>query len=227
MAVKLCVFDAYGTLFDVHSAVRRHAASIGMEAEELSKLWRTKQLEYSWVRSLMRRHADFWSCTTAALDFAIASLSLDDVAPRQALLDTYLQLDAYPEVPVMLASLRQTGLHTAILSNGTPAMLQGATRSAGLQDQFDACLSIEDCGTYKPDPSVYRLVVDRFSVKPAEVSFQSSNAWDVAGARSFGFGVVWVNRTKQPDEYGLRGSVAEVESLSSLPDLLRSTGSMS
>jgi 2-haloacid dehalogenase len=218
--VKLCVFDAYGTLFDVHSAVRRYAAAIGPKAEELSQIWRIKQLEYTWVRSLMRRHADFWSCTSAALDFALASLGLEGTTARQSLLHAYLALDAYPEVPGVLRDLRAAGFKTAILSNGTPAMLESAARSAEVEQEFDACISIEASGIYKPDPSVYRLVLDRFGMVPGEVSFQSSNAWDVAGAQAFGFRCVWVNRTGQPDEYGLRGSVAEMDSLSRLPQMV-------
>ena len=219
-AIKLCAFDAYGTLFDVHSAVRRHASAIGPAADELSRLWRAKQLEYTWVRSLMRRHADFQACTAAALDYAMASHGLQDTGLRQALLDAYLALDAYPEVPGVLAALRRAGMKTAILSNGTPAMLQGAIVSAKLAGLFDACLSVEGCGIYKPDPSVYRLVTDRFGLGPAEVSFLSSNAWDIAGARAFGFHTAWINRTGQPDEYGLRGAVAELGSLAALPALL-------
>ncbi|HZT19661.1 MAG TPA: haloacid dehalogenase type II, partial [Dongiaceae bacterium] len=212
-AVTLCVFDAYGTLFDVHSAVARHAGRLGPEADALSRLWRVKQLEYTWVRSLMRRHADFQACTAAALDFALASLGIEDPDLRPALLEAYLRLDAYPEVPGVLRTLREAGLRSAILSNGTPAMLEGAVRAAGLEGLLDACLSVEERGIYKPDPSVYRLATDRFGVAPAEVSFQSSNAWDVAGARAFGFRAVWVTRTKQPDEYGLRGTVQEIASL--------------
>ncbi|MEA2782935.1 MAG: 2-haloacid dehalogenase [Rhodospirillaceae bacterium] len=219
--VKACVFDAYGTLFDVHSAVKRHEGEIGPAADDLSRLWRTKQLEYTWVRSLMRRHEDFRECTANALDFAMASYGLQSRADiRTALLDAYMTLDAYPEVPEVLRRLRAAGLLTAILSNGSPGMLEAAIRSAGLADLLDLSLSVEEVGIYKPDAAVYRLVTDRLKVAPDCVSFQSSNAWDVAGARQFGFRVIWINRTGQPSEYDLRGEVPEVRSLAEIPEVV-------
>jgi 2-haloacid dehalogenase len=168
----------------------------------------------------MQRHTDFASCTAAALDFAMASLELEDSELRRTLLDAYLALDAYPEVPGVLERLRHAGLRLAILSNGTPSMIESAVGSAGLAGLFDVCLSVEACGIYKPDPRVYRLVTDQFSVEPADVGFLSSNAWDVAGARAFGFRVVWINRASQPDEYALRGAVPELTSLQELPHLI-------
>jgi 2-haloacid dehalogenase len=216
--VKACVFDAYGTLFDVHAAVARHAQTIGSDAEAVSRLWRAKQLEYSWVRSLMRRHADFWTCTEEGLDFALASYGLQARADiRAALLAAYRSLDAYPEARAVLERLRAAGFGTAILSNGSPAMLEHAVRSAGLTDLLDAVLSIEDAGIYKPDAAAYRLVVDRLGLPAPEISFQSSNAWDIAGAEAFGFRVNWINRTGQPSEYGLRGKVPELRSLAEIP----------
>jgi 2-haloacid dehalogenase len=216
--VKACVFDAYGTLFDVHAAVARHAPAIGPDAEAVSRLWRAKQLEYSWVRSLMRRHADFWACTEESLDFALASYGLQartDI--RAALLAAYRSLDAYPEARAVLERLRAAGFGTAILSNGSPAMLEHAVRSARLADLLDAVLSIEDAGIYKPDAAAYRLVVERLGLPAPEISFQSSNAWDIAGAEAFGFRVNWINRTDQPSEYGLRGKVPELRSLAEIP----------
>jgi 2-haloacid dehalogenase len=219
--VKACVFDAYGTLFDVHAAVARHAQAIGPAAEALSRLWRVKQLEYSWVRSLLRRHADFRVCTEDGLDFAMASHGLQARADiRAALLEAYRTLDAYPEASAVLRRLRVAGLRTAILSNGSPAMLDGAVRSAGLADLLDAVVSIEEAGIYKPDPAAYQLVVDRLGLPPPAISFQSSNAWDVAGAAAFGFRVNWINRAGQPSEYGLRGKVPELRSLAEIPRLL-------
>lgn len=219
--IRACVFDAYGTLFDVHSAVRRHAERIGPEADALSRTWRTKQLEYTWVRSLMHRHADFWSCTTDALDFALALHGLpgrDDLCGL--LLNAYGMLLPYSEVRGALQALQSRGIRTAILSNGTPDMLLAAARSAGLDDLDLPLLSVEPAGIFKPDPSVYQLAVDGLGLEKAEISFQSSNAWDLAGARAFGFRPVWINRTGQPDEYGLRGTIPELPSLLGLPDLV-------
>lgn len=197
----LFVFDAYGTLFDVHSAVRRHAALVGPDAARLSEIWRTKQLEYSWTRTLMGTHRDFWSLTEEALDVAAATVGEISSVARAALLDAYARLDAYPEVPATLARLRESGARLAILSNGTPTMLAEACASAGLADAFDAALSVEACGAFKTDPRPYRLVTERFGVAPGEVTFVSSNRWDVAGATAFGFACVWINRAGAPDEY--------------------------
>jgi 2-haloacid dehalogenase len=218
--VEACVFDAYGTLFDVHSAVSRHAAAVGPHAEQVSRLWRQKQLEYSWTRSLMRRHADFWTVTREGLDFALAAHGIADPALADTLMDAYRGLDAFPEVPAMLARLRERGVRTCILSNGSPPMLDDAVRSAGIGGLLDLVLSIEECGVYKPDPSVYAMTVERLGVAAGAISFQSSNVWDAAAAAANGFQVVWVNRTAQPLEYGwvLRGR--EVRDLSTLPDLV-------
>lgn len=213
---SLYVFDAYGTLFDVHSAVARLSGRIGPGAEQLSALWRTKQLEYSWVRSLMHRHADFWRLTEEALDYAMAAVGGIDPDLRQPLLDAYRTLDAYPEVPAVLAELRRRRARCAILSNGSPEMLAAATASAGLDDLLDAVLSVETLGIFKPDPQVYRLVLDPFGLPADEVSFQSSNAWDIAGAAAFGFSTVWINRTAQPREYSDIGPVREVRDLTAL-----------
>lgn len=213
MPLKAWVFDAYGTLFDVHSAVRRYAAQVGAEADALSRLWRFKQLEYTWTSSLSRRHRDFWECTSAALDFALSTYGVSSAALREALLRAYLDLEAYPDVRPTLQKLKDSGKRVAVLSNGTPQMLASAVQSAGLGDVVDACLSVEDVGIYKPDASVYRLAVERLGTAAPEISFQSSNAWDVAGARTFGLRAVWVNRTGQPNEYGLRGTTPEVRSL--------------
>ena len=200
-AVKAVVFDAYGTLFDVHSAVARHAAAIGPEASALSEMWRVKQLEYTWVLSLMGRAASFRRLTEQALDYALARHPQIDAGIRDALLDAYRDLDAYPEVPATLKALKARGLPTAILSNGDPAMLARAVTSAGLGEGLDAVLSVEPAGIFKTSPRAYALVIDRFGVTPEEVVFCSSNRWDVAGATAFGFVTVWVNRARLPDEY--------------------------
>ena len=199
--VKACVFDAYGTLFDVHAAVRRHAADIGGGADALSALWRQRQLEYTWTRTLMRRHADFWRLTRDALDFAMRTHSIDDPGLRGRLLAAYAELDAYAEVPEVLRALRGRGLTTAVFSNGTPKMLRDATEAAGLGDLLDRLLSIEEVGVYKTDPSAYTLVIDRLGLARDRVLFVSSNRWDVAGGVAFGFRTAWVNRSGGPDEY--------------------------
>ena len=161
--IRACVFDAYGTLFDVHSAVGRLRAEIGDQAEALSQLWRTKQLEYTWLRALMGRHADFWQVTGEALDYALARTGVDP-AVRAPLLEAYLRLDAYPEVPDVLRRLRAGGLKTAILSNGEPKMLEAGAQSAGIDGLLDAILSVETVGVFKPEPRVYQLAVDRLGV---------------------------------------------------------------
>lgn len=197
------VFDAYGTLFDVHSAVARHRAAIGPEADRLSALWRTKQLEYTWTRSLMSRYRDFWALTEEALDFGIAATAVNVAAElRDDLLDAYRTLDAYPEVPGVLAVLKARGAATAILSNGTPKMLGAAIEAAGIGDLLDAVLSVDPLKLFKTAPRAYGLVGERFGCEPEEVSFQSSNRWDIAGASAFGFRTVWINRPGAPDEYG-------------------------
>ena len=199
---RVYVFDAYGTLFDVHSAVARHREAIGPEADRLSALWRVKQLEYTWTRSLMSRYRDFWALTVEALDFAIAATVGElPAALREDLLDAYNSLDAYPEVPEVLSRLKAQGAATAILSNGAPKMLGAAIEAAGIGDLLDAALSIDALKLFKTAPRAYGLVGERFGCAPAEVSFQSSNRWDVAGANAFGFNTVWINRTNAPDEY--------------------------
>jgi 2-haloacid dehalogenase len=218
--MKACVFDAYGTLFDVHSAVRRHGARCGAEAEALSALWRQKQLEYTWTRSLMRRHADFRAVTAEALDHALAVHGKDDPALRAALLDAYLALDAYPEVPETLRRLKRAGVATAVLSNGSPAMLDAAIEAAGIGGLLDAVYSVECVGIYKPDPRVYALAVDGLGVPKDRIWFQSSNVWDAAAAGVFGFNVVWCNRARQRREYAWAFDPVEVESLAALPDLV-------
>jgi 2-haloacid dehalogenase len=218
--IRACVFDAYGTLFDVHSAVGRLQPRIGAKADELSQLWRTKQLEYSWLRALMGRHADFWQVTGDALDHALARLAIEPEPIRAALMDAYLQLRAYPEAPDVLARLRAAGLKLAVLSNGEPRMLDAAVRNAGLADLLDAVLSVEEVGVFKPDPRVYQLAVDRLAVPADQISFQSSNAWDVNGAATFGLRPVWINRFGAPAERLPGSAEHELGDLSGLPGLL-------
>ena len=215
----LFVFDAYGTLFDVHAALARHRAAAGPEADRFSEIWRAKQLEYTWTLTLAGRYADFWSLTQRALDFAFARVPSVDKALRDKLLDTYRVLDAFPDARTALRELKARGARTAILSNGAPAMLAAAVEAAGLKQELDAVLSVDAVRMYKPRPEVYALVTKAFPVQPAEVIFVSSNRWDVMGAAAFGFHTVWVNRAGGPAEYGDDAPLATVPDLSGLLSL--------
>lgn len=217
--VRACVFDAYGTLFDVHSAVGRHSARLP-DASGVSTLWRTKQLEYTWLRTLMGRYVDFWQITQDALNFALDTYDVADAALRQDLMRAYLELSCYLEVPKVLGELKEKGFRCAILSNGSPDMLNAAVRNSELQDFFDAVISVDALGLYKPDPRVYQMAVDQLDLTPGEIAFQSSNAWDAAGAGAFGFKVAWVNRFGQKVERLGTVADAELEDLRSLPALL-------
>jgi 2-haloacid dehalogenase len=215
--IDAVVFDAYGTLFDVNSAAARWREALGPQADAFSATWRRKQLEYSWLRSLMGAHADFWQLTTDALDFACERHGIADAALRQRLLRTYRELSAYPEVLGMLRTIRGAGFKTAILSNGAPDMLRAAVEAAGLTAQFDAVLSVEDVGVFKPHPRVYRLAVERLGVAAERICFVSSNGWDIAGAAHFGFRAVWINRAGEPRERLPAGPEIELGDLAALP----------
>lgn len=198
---KCYVFDAYGTLFDVHAAAGAQKDAIGAGWEKLSQTWRSKHLEYSWVHALTGRDVSFWALTQRSLDFAITSIGGVPEGVREKLLAAYRRMDAFQEVPGVLQALKARGAQLAILSNGDPDMLADAVSSAGLGGVFDAVLSVREAGIFKPDMAVYRLVLDRFGGAAEDVSFQSSNRWDIAGAEVFGFRTVWVNRAGAPDEY--------------------------
>jgi 2-haloacid dehalogenase len=213
---RTIVFDAYGTLFDVHSAVARHAEAIGPDALRLSEIWRAKQLEYTWVLSLASRYEPFWVLTERALDYALARTRTADPALRSRLLDAYRTIDAYPEVGAALAALRGRGLKTGILSNGDTGMLLDAAGSAGIADRLDAILSVDSVNVFKTSPRAYELVLSVFQVRPSEVLFVSSNRWDIAGAAAFGFRPIWVNRLGLPDEYPGLEPAAVIESLADL-----------
>jgi 2-haloacid dehalogenase len=217
--IRACVFDAYGTLFDVHSPVGRLRPQVGPKADELSQLWRTKQLEYTWLRALMGRHAHFWQVTGDALDYALARLGIEPGPIREPLMDAYMAPAAYPEVPDTLRRLRAAGLKLAILSNGEPEMLAAAVEGAGLDELLDAVLSVEEVGVFKPHPSVYQLAVHHLDVPPHQIAFQSSNAWDVHGAACFGLRPVWINRFGAPDERLPGDAEHELRDLSELPAL--------
>ena len=216
--VSVYVFDAYGTLFDVHSAVARYRHEIGPKADRLSELWRGKQLEYTWTRTLMGAYLDFGALTEMSLDYAAQRCGGISADLHQRLLEAYRTLDAYSDVAPTLETLRAHGFNTAILSNGTPAMLEAAMASAGITHLIDACLSVDEVMTYKTAPEAYHLVLARFGIRPGQVSFQSSNRWDIAGAQRYGFHTVWVNRTDQPDEYPDLPAGRIVTSLSAIAD---------
>ncbi|MDP6925939.1 MAG: haloacid dehalogenase type II, partial [Rhodospirillales bacterium] len=191
--VKACVFDAYGTCFDVAAAAAHCKDSLGDNWEPLAEIWRTKQLNYTWLRSLMNEYKDFWQVTEDALDFALDTLAISDQSLRNKLLALYEELDAYAEVPDVLKDLKGQGITTAILSNGSEKMLASAVHGAGIADLLDDVISVNSLKVYKPHPSVYQLGVDELGVEKERICFMSSNAWDVAGAANFGFQVVWVN----------------------------------
>jgi len=219
MPIRALVFDAYGTLFDVHSAVARYRDAAGPEADRFSELWRSKQLEYAWMLSAAGHYLDFWTLTERALDYAFARFPTVDRALRGALLDCYFKLDAFPDARAALTALKARGLKTAILSNGSPKMLAAAVDNAGIGGDLDAVLSVETIRIYKPRREVYALVTDAFALAPAEVAFVSSNRWDVMGATSFGFRCVWVNSADMPEEYPELAPVRVVRELGALATL--------
>ena len=218
--IKVCVFDAYGTLLDYGSAAADCRDALGEKFAALTTLWRDKQLQYTWLRTLERRHADFWQVTADALDFTLETLEISDRALRDRLLNLYLRLEPFPEVHDVLRTLRAAGFKTAILSNGTSTMLAAAVAHAKLDGLLDAVLSVDAVGVFKPHPDVYRLATDRFGVAPEEVSFHSANAWDAWGASAFGLRVVWCNRYAQRAERLPGRPEHVVTTLAELPALL-------
>jgi len=218
--IKACVFDAYGTLFDIHAPVGRIASSLGDDAQPISDLWRQKQLQYTWLRTLMGKHAHFQKITGDALDYAFAAFGVENEALKAKLMDLYMTLDAYDDAAGALEAVRQSGRSTAILSNGTPDMLSAAVNSAGLASLMDELISIEDIAIYKPAPAVYQLAPDKLGAAPEEICFVSANAWDVSGAASFGFQCVWINRFDMASERLPGTPKARIKSLAELPALL-------
>ncbi len=210
------VFDAYGTLFDVHAAIARHRAAAGPDADRFSEIWRAKQLEYTWTLTLAGHYTEFWTLTQRALDFAFARVPSVDPALRGKLLDAYLTLDAFADARAVLRQLKERGERTGILSNGSPKMLAAAVETAGLKDDLDAVLSVDAIRMFKPRPEVYAMVTAEFSCAPEDVVFVSSNRWDVMGASAFGFRPVWVNRARAPEEYDDWAPAAVVPDLSGL-----------
>ena len=220
IGIKACVFDAYGTLFDVHSAVGQFRARVGDEADAVSALWRAKQLEYTWQRTILDRYVDFWRVTGDSLDYALEAHGVEDGALRDDLLRAYLSLECYPEVRGVLRTLRGAGLEIAILSNGSPMMLEAAVESAGIGDLLDSVVSVDVLGVYKPAPEVYQLVMEELDVGRGQVSFQSSNAWDAAAGATFGFRVAWCNRFGQARERLPDAPDVEIRTLDELPAIV-------
>lgn len=218
--IKACVFDAYGTLFDIHSPTAAIADELGDKAQPLSEMWRAKQLQYTWLRSLMDEYTEFWEITGDGLDYALAAHGIDDADIRERLMSLYLTLDAYPDAIDTLKKLKEAGYPTAILSNGSPEMLDAAVTNSGLAPLLDQVLSVHDVGIYKPSARVYQLAVDRMAVAANEICFVSANAWDAAGAAGFGFQVAHLNRFNQPVERLPAKPHAVMKSLSDLPPVL-------
>jgi len=218
--IRACVYDAYGTLFDVSSVARGAQDALGEGWQALSDLWRTKQLQYTWLRGLGGHHADFWQVTGDALDFAMSTLGMHDDALRARLMNLYLSIAAYPEVPAMLAELKGRGIKLAILSNGTPAMLAAAVKNSGIAEYFDGVLSVEEVGVYKPHPDVYGLAPKRLGLPAEQICFLSSNSWDAFSAKAFGMRVLWCNRFGQAPERIPAAPDGEITDLSQLPGRL-------
>jgi 2-haloacid dehalogenase len=218
--IEVCVFDAYGTVFDFASAAARCADLSPDKMAPLTALWRDKQLQYAWLRALQGRHADFWQVTGDALDYALETLGLASEGTRARLMQLYLELDVFPEVPPVLDRLKRAGKRIGILSNGSPSMLATVVRNAKIEGLLDAVLSVEEAGVYKPHPKVYALAVDRFAVAAGAIAFQSSNAWDAYAASAYGMRVVWCNRYGQRRERLPGQPDHEVRSLAELPALL-------
>ena len=227
MPIKACVFDAYGTLFDVAAAAREAAAEPGREAfaakwPAIAQTWRLKQLQYTWLRAVADAHCDFWDVTKDGLDYALEQEGIDDPDLRERLLALYWELSAYPEVPTMLRALKDYGFQTAILSNGSPDMLRGAVESAGVADVLDDTLSVESVGVFKPHKSVYELVDARFGTKPEEILFVSSNCWDACNGAGFGFFTVWVNRAGEPMDRLPWKPERTLSDLTAIPEIAKS-----
>lgn len=215
--IEVCVFDAYGTLFDVSSVALASQAALGEQWQALSDLWRAKQLQYTWLRGLAGHHADFWKVTGDALEFALRTLRIQHPGLRDQLMDAYLKIQAYPEIKPTLERLHRAGLKTAVLSNGTPPMLKAAVTNAGLNSLLDRILSVESVGVFKPHPKVYELACAQFGVTPDKICFVSSNGWDAYSAQAFGFQVLWCNRFDQMPEQIPQTPRGEITTLGELP----------
>ena len=192
--VKVCIFDAYGTLFDVNAACRELSKEVGEQWQELATLWRLRQVEYTWLRNSMNEYINFWNITEDALEYAMETLNMKNEELKNKLLDLYLKLEAYPEVEKVLTQLKNEGYQTGILSNGSEEMLASAVKNAKLENLLDKVLSVEKCKVYKPSSKVYDLVEKEFKINKINCAFFSSNAWDMHAAAHYGFKTIWVNR---------------------------------
>jgi 2-haloacid dehalogenase len=216
LGIRACMFDAYGTLFDVSNTAVDLEAQTGISSKVFSDLWRSKQLQYSWVRSLTGQHTDFWRVTLDALDFALSTFGLSDTSLRAQMMDSYLHLPVFPDVVSTLEQLRSRGLRLAILSNGSPRMLDSALANARIAEHFDTVISVEEVGIFKPHSKVYALGTERLGSRTVDLCFVSSNGWDAWSAKAFGFRVVWCNRSGQPSECLPSAPDAEVTDLREL-----------
>ena len=218
--IHACVFDAYGTLFDTQSAVQRHQSRLGEQTAGIAAVWRQKQLEYTWLRSLMGAFVDFEQLVADALQYAFDKHELDDPALQADMLADFQALDCFPEVPSVLQRLKDQGIGVAILSNGTHPMIESCMQHADLESLIDAVLSVDSVGIYKPSPRVYELAVDHYGPPVPGIAFQSANAWDIAGAAHFGFSSVWINRRQEPAEVLPGKATCKLPDLEGLPDLI-------
>ena len=219
MDSKAIVFDAYGTLFDVNSAAEKCKDKIGDKWEAFANFWRTTQLEYTWLRSLMKRHKDFWKITEDSLDKSMKVFSID-MSMKNDLLNLYKILSPYPEVKEVLENLKKKNLKLSVLSNGTPALLNELVKSNNLDSLFDDLFSVEEVKIYKPVSIVYDLPVKKYQVKPTEITFLSANTWDVSGGGNYGYNAVWVNRNKSKFDNLDYQPKNEIDNLSQLLDII-------
>ena len=219
MNTKAVVFDAYGTLFDVNSAAKKCKNKIGDKWEMFANFWRTTQLEYTWLRSLMKRHKDFWEITEDSLDKSMSVYNIDK-SLRDDLLNLYKVLSPYPEVEEVLKSLKKKNLKLCILSNGTPELLNELVSSNNLKNLFDKIFSIEEVKVYKPDARVYELPIKKFNIQPKEITFLSANTWDVSGGGNYGYNSIWVNRNNSQFDFLDYQPKNEISNLSHLLDIV-------
>tara|TARA_B100000963_G_scaffold161910_1_gene140802 strand:- start:1732 stop:2394 length:663 start_codon:yes stop_codon:yes gene_type:complete len=217
--IKAIIFDAYGTLFNVNSAAEKCKDKIGDKWEPFANFWRTTQLEYTWLRSLMKRHKDFWQITEDSLDKSIITFNIDPKMKNE-LLDLYKMLSPFQEVPETLKLLKEKNFKLAILSNGTPSLLNELVKNNNLNNFFDDLFSIEEVGIYKPHPKVYDLPIEKYKIKKNEVAFLSANTWDVSGAGNYGYQSIWVNRNSNVFDYLDYKPNNQIKNLSELINLI-------
>ena len=218
--IKAIIFDAYGTLFDVNSAAEKCKDKIGDKWEAFANYWRTTQLEYTWLRSLMKRHKDFWQITEDSLDKSMSVFKIDN-SMRDELLDLYKILSPFEEVPEVLKSLKEKNFKLAILSNGTPSLINELVRSNNLNNLFDDIFSIEEVGVFKPDSKVYDMPVKKYRIEKNEIAFLSANTWDVSGGGNYGYNSIWVNRNNNIFDKLDYSPQNEIKNLNGLLDITK------